>query len=297
LAGGGLDEQASSAMLMAVPKIKTLVYSDGHLGKKCMSEVFGKKPIRSSEFPLILFDAGGTLLHYVPSLEKFYENQFVQSGLNFSGAQIESAMMKSSRTFIHRAETDPTFELMPPLWLRAVLENLRVPEPERLEKEFEIVFKAAVKPAFLQTCVEVCTELKARNYRLAIAANWDASLSETLRLQGVMDLFESILTSEDLSFAKPRVEFFKAAAGDLDVDPRQVIYVGNSYAADVVGARRAGMFPILYDPTHRELKALQTEGEVVAQKIVSIDTLRNHRRLDNVILISKFQELLDFCLE
>jgi FMN phosphatase YigB (HAD superfamily) len=34
----------------------------------------------------------------------------------------------------------------------------------------------------------------------------------------------------------------------MNLSPQEVIYVGDNYYADVVGARRAGLWPVLYDP-------------------------------------------------
>jgi putative hydrolase of the HAD superfamily len=34
----------------------------------------------------------------------------------------------------------------------------------------------------------------------------------------------------------------------VDVKPSQAMYVGDNYFADVVGSRRAGLQPVLYDP-------------------------------------------------
>jgi FMN phosphatase YigB (HAD superfamily) len=34
----------------------------------------------------------------------------------------------------------------------------------------------------------------------------------------------------------------------VNLSPKEAIYVGDNYYADVVGARRAGLQPVLYDP-------------------------------------------------
>ena len=34
----------------------------------------------------------------------------------------------------------------------------------------------------------------------------------------------------------------------VNLSPQEVVYVGDNYYADVVGARRAGLRPVLYDP-------------------------------------------------
>ncbi len=47
---------------------------------------------------------------------------------------------------------------------------------------------------------------------------------------------------------KPNPELFAIALGYLDLPARAVVYVGDNYYADVVGAQRAGLWPVLLDP-------------------------------------------------
>ena len=34
----------------------------------------------------------------------------------------------------------------------------------------------------------------------------------------------------------------------LELSPKETLYIGDNYFADVVGARNAGLAPLLYDP-------------------------------------------------
>jgi putative hydrolase of the HAD superfamily len=47
---------------------------------------------------------------------------------------------------------------------------------------------------------------------------------------------------------KPDPGLFIHALECLGVPAQSAIYVGDNYYADVVGARRAGVHPVLYDP-------------------------------------------------
>lgn len=47
---------------------------------------------------------------------------------------------------------------------------------------------------------------------------------------------------------KPEPGIFEHALKKLDVTAAETVYVGDNYYADVVGARRAGLQPVLYDP-------------------------------------------------
>jgi len=48
---------------------------------------------------------------------------------------------------------------------------------------------------------------------------------------------------------KPDLAIFEEALRRAGTSAAQTIYVGDNYYADAVGARRAGLRPVLYDPS------------------------------------------------
>lgn len=53
--------------------------------------------------------------------------------------------------------------------------------------------------------------------------------------------FDCVVTSESTHYLKPNPEPFRYAAERLELQPAQVLYVGNHYRYDILGARVAGM--------------------------------------------------------
>jgi putative hydrolase of the HAD superfamily len=51
---------------------------------------------------------------------------------------------------------------------------------------------------------------------------------------------------------KPDPAIFERALEEMNLRPSETLHVGDLEAADVLGARRAGIFPVLVDPAHRE---------------------------------------------
>ena len=86
----------------------------------------------------------------------------------------------------------------------------------------------------------VFTELQARGYRIAIGSNADDDhLEHALELAGIE--VELVLSSEEAQSYKPRRPFFDQLCARLDLDPCEVLYVGDSPWADVTGANHAGL--------------------------------------------------------
>lgn len=82
---------------------------------------------------------------------------------------------------------------------------------------------------------------------LYVLANWDSELPAVLRQTGLERFFHSVLSSEMLGREKPERGCFDEFLCRTSVDPANALYVGNEYLADVVGARNAGLTPVLVD--------------------------------------------------
>lgn len=96
--------------------------------------------------------------------------------------------------------------------------------------------------------ITVLQNLREAGYRLAVVSNRTNPYSEELERLGLASFFEFALAGGEVNFYKPQPGIFEAALKRLDSHPRQAIYVGDNYFADVIGARQAGLWPVLYDP-------------------------------------------------
>lgn len=260
-----------------------------------MAEVFGKNPVSSSQFPVVLFDAGGTLLHFNPPLEKFIHDQLAVAGQARPPEEIERAWIQTIHKLNLKIEQDSDFVIQDDYWFREIFRELNVLENSRedlLAKSRDAF--AAVRVVVAQPVIELCETLRERGFRLGIVSNWDHRLPEILRLHGILDLFEVVITAGEKR--KPDAAPFREALEDMDVSAKEAIHVGESFAFDVVGAQRAGLKAILYDPTYRELKALAETTTEALSKVVPIDILRQNRRLSGVKVITKIQDILDFLI-
>lgn len=92
-------------------------------------------------------------------------------------------------------------------------------------------------------------ELKREGMRLAVISNSpDGRVEELVRLLGVGDYFDLCVDSLRVGYAKPDPRIFSEAVARLEVEPAGAVYVGDSYAQDVAGARQARLRAVLYDP-------------------------------------------------
>jgi putative hydrolase of the HAD superfamily len=98
-------------------------------------------------------------------------------------------------------------------------------------------------------------QLKERGLTLAIVSNSDGRIESAFRQAGIADYFDFFIDSFDVGVEKPDPKIFRMATERAGVAANEAAYVGDLYAVDVVGARNAGLLPILYDPFDLHPKA------------------------------------------
>ncbi|MDX1438174.1 MAG: HAD family hydrolase, partial [Anaerolineales bacterium] len=96
---------------------------------------------------------------------------------------------------------------------------------------------------------ETLASLKEAGFTLAVVSNRDNPFEEYLDEVGLLGYFEFSLAAGEVNSWKPDPEIFHQALSKADAAPGQAVYVGDNYYADVLGARQAGIRPILLDPT------------------------------------------------
>jgi HAD superfamily hydrolase (TIGR01509 family) len=86
---------------------------------------------------------------------------------------------------------------------------------------------------------------------------------ETLELR---QHFDCIVLSEELGIRKPDPRIFWHATGLLGREPEECLYVGDSYTADVVGAKEAGLPVCWFNPAglHPAQVGVESDDEIRA---------------------------------
>jgi HAD superfamily hydrolase (TIGR01549 family) len=106
-----------------------------------------------------------------------------------------------------------------------------------------------------------------------VTNNAQTEQEEKLAHLGMSHLVDALVASERAGIAKPDPAIFRAALRELGSDPADAVMLGDSWSADVVGARAAGIRAIWLnrhgrpcpDPTMaHEIKALEPVEQLVA---------------------------------
>lgn len=95
--------------------------------------------------------------------------------------------------------------------------------------------------------VSTLEALRARGLQVAVVSNWDHDLVDRCRELGLMEHLDAVVGSATVRAEKPDPSIFDRALERLDLSPDEVWHVGDLYLADVLGARAAGITPVLLD--------------------------------------------------
>jgi FMN phosphatase YigB (HAD superfamily) len=96
--------------------------------------------------------------------------------------------------------------------------------------------------------LQVVEALKPR-YPLAILSNFDSAQTglRILDRHALSPHFHPIHISEAIRYRKPRAEAFLGTVAAMGVIPQEVLFIGDTFALDVVGAKRVGMDVAWFD--------------------------------------------------
>jgi beta-phosphoglucomutase len=128
-----------------------------------------------------------------------------------------------------------------PVWLGADVDGVRM---QRIGEDKEAEFRRLAETHGLTPLPgarEWVSALRASGWKQAIASSAPrVNVEMMLRVAGLQDCFDAIVSADDVTIGKPDPQVFLKAADKLAVPPSRCVVVEDA-AAGVEGARRAGM--------------------------------------------------------
>lgn len=113
----------------------------------------------------------------------------------------------------------------------------------RLEKEYR---KLTPQPETAETLGKI----RKKGLKIGVLSDWP--LFNKLEQMGVKDLVDLVLNCDDIGYLKPDKRCFEAYLKKAGLKPEEVLYVGDSYHKDVLGATGAGMDAVLVNSSETD---------------------------------------------
>jgi HAD superfamily hydrolase (TIGR01549 family) len=207
----------------------------------------------------ILFDLDGTLRHSRPSMNQAFCKFAAELGLPESPEGARAALRWLHYYWAQSAEMLADLETYhgkeETFWLNhARLHLLAFGCPEdRLEVLAPQIHRRMSEDYEPQEWIcadvpETLQALKQAGFTLGVVSNRTNPFGELLETLQLRAYFDYLLAAGEIQAWKPEPEIFRHALSQLNAMPEQTLYVGDNYYADVVGAERAGIRPVLLDP-------------------------------------------------
>ncbi|MFZ6026763.1 MAG: HAD family hydrolase [Chloroflexota bacterium] len=96
--------------------------------------------------------------------------------------------------------------------------------------------------------IETLKSLQQAGFLMAVVSNRSSNFEAELADLGLSSYFQYAIAAGEINSWKPEAEIFLHSVQRLGITPQQALYVGDNYYADVLGAQKAGLHPVLVDP-------------------------------------------------
>jgi putative hydrolase of the HAD superfamily len=123
--------------------------------------------------------------------------------------------------------------------------------------------------------IEALEEGRRRGLVQGVVSDWGSDLLPILHAHEITRLMDFVVASAVVGSSKPHREIFLYALGRAGVQAQETVYVGDSYLADVLGSRAAGLHPVLID---REGRAPPVDAPVVRSLTEVFDVVEDLSR-------------------
>lgn len=198
----------------------------------------------------VFFDFGDTLATLAPTKEELFIRAARAQGLELEPAAVKRAYQivdfHHKYSSVHVTDRVGFYQRYNEL----LCEALGISSHDvQLRPALEAQFKQHKSWVLFEDVPEVLARLRGRGLPLALVANWDSNLAALTEQLGIRHFLSAIVPSQAVGVEKPDPDIFRHALAELSLSELtdRILYVGNEYRADVLGARAAGLRPVLID--------------------------------------------------
>jgi putative hydrolase of the HAD superfamily len=225
---------------------------------------------------VIFFDVGDTLIRAHPSWAAIYRQGLADFGITAAEKDLERALLEETQAGAWWSIEDP-FEPTPEnSWERikafdlAVLARMGMTDlDEGAIRSIEDAFARRSAWYVFPDVVPSLDAIAAIGIRMGVISNFVWGGPELIHALELSRHFEALTVSARVGFQKPHRGIFEHALSQLNVAPERAWHIGDSFKADVQGAQRLGITPVLIDRYGGDPARVREEHEDPGLTIVS----------------------------
>lgn len=202
----------------------------------------------------VVFDAVGTVLHPAVGAPKVYAVAAARHGLDADPAAVLErflAAFRAEEAVDERANWVTSEAREIERWRAIVAASL----PGAPSGVFDELYGHFARPeawAVPADAPPLFARLQARGLKLGLGSNYDSRLRSVLAGRPELDpLAGCVVVSSAVGVRKPGRAFFDRVCAELGCQPGEVLFVGDDYENDYLGATAAGVAAVLLAPRGR----------------------------------------------
>ncbi|MBO0696627.1 MAG: HAD-IA family hydrolase [Verrucomicrobia bacterium] len=211
----------------------------------------------------IFFDALGTLFYLTRTVGHHYALVGTEVGLALDAHQLDDAFYSAWKKMPRRAAIDGPRENDDKSWWRHLVDLVLVqvgPSLSEFDRDnfFEVAYEHFAEAGVWELYPEVPGVLEQLHprFQLAVLSNFDGRLRLILQHLGIAKFFEHIFISSEIGADKPDPEIYRRALKLIDLNPNEVLHVGDDPERDWEAARAAGLSIFRLDRPKNSLRDL-----------------------------------------
>ncbi len=223
-------------------------------------------------------DAVGTLLHPARPVAEVYAAAAARQGVMVPVSVIRSRFREA---FQRQEEVDRrrgwrvSEERERQRWQQIVRQCLSEADEKVVGTIFVELYEHFATPAAWRVepgAAEVLQQLRRRGLVVGIASNYDGRLQRVVAgLPELEAVGRRLVISAAVGYRKPAAEFFTAVVRQAGCSPVQVVYVGDDWSNDCLGAAAAGLRPVWYVPASSSAGRGTAEGAGAGQHLAMLE--------------------------
>jgi len=211
----------------------------------------------------IFFDAVGTLFHLNGTVGHHYALVGGEVGLTLDAHQLDGAFYSAWKKMPRRAAILGPRENDDKVWWRELVDLVldeAAPSLSELDRDnfFEVAYEHFAEPGVWELYPEVPSVLEQLrpHFQLAVISNFDGRLRFILEHLGISKFFAHIFISSEIGADKPDPEIYRSALKLIELEPNEVLHVGDDPERDWEAASAAGLSIFRLDRPKNSLRDL-----------------------------------------
>lgn len=232
----------------------------------------------------VFLDIGDTVMRPNPSWEHIYAIAFEEHGVEVELPALRDAL----RAAYHHggwgfeggfdATEETSYRRTVEIDQAAIAELGIGPMPDSFFRRLSELFLVVSNWHVFPDVMPALDALKERGLRIGAVSNWVWQLPELLHSLELVRHFDFIAASARVGFEKPHPAIFRHALAQAGVGPDEAMHVGDHLDADVAGAQRVGIAPVLIDRRGRFRPEDVPDGVPVIATLTELIPLVDERR-------------------